>query len=115
MLRGQLALPAINEIHPLDVAVRALLDAVSTIQSDDSGDPGRQGKRHPRMYKLIVVLVAAIPIVLFLRTVFGRSKVVKGAAADLKRHIDYLVWAILFVIGCTLLYAAAKVAYTLWQ
>jgi hypothetical protein len=67
------------------------------------------------MYKLIVFLVAAIPIVLFLRTVFGRSKVVKGAAADLKRHIDYLVWAILFLIGCALVYAVGKVVYTMWQ
>jgi hypothetical protein len=68
------------------------------------------------MYKLIVFLVAAIPIVLFLRTIFfKRSKVARGAVADLKRHIDYLVWAILFLIGCTLVYAVAKVAYTMWQ
>jgi hypothetical protein len=70
------------------------------------------------MYKLIVFLVAAIPIVLFLlflRTIFGRSKVVKGAAADFKRHIDYLVWAILLLIGCTLAYAIGKVAYSMWQ
>ena len=67
------------------------------------------------MYKLIVILVAAIPIVLFLRRIFGRSKVVKGAVSDLSRHIDYLVWAILFVIGCGLVYAIAKVTYSMWQ
>jgi hypothetical protein len=67
------------------------------------------------MYKLIVFLVAAIPIVLFLRTIFGRSKVVKGAAADLKRHIDYLVWAILFLIGCAFVFAVGKLVYTMWQ
>jgi hypothetical protein len=68
------------------------------------------------MYKLIVILVAAIPIVLFLRTIFfGRSKVMRGAASDLRRHIDYLVWAILFLIGCALVYAIAKVIYPMWQ
>jgi hypothetical protein len=67
------------------------------------------------MYKLIVFLVAAIPIVLFLRRIFGRSKVVKGAVADFKRNVDYLVWAILFLIGCTLVYAVGKVVYALWQ
>jgi len=68
------------------------------------------------MYKLIVILVAAIPIVLFLRTVFlRRSKVVQGAMADLKKHIDYLVWAILIVIGCAVVYAVGKLIYMTWQ
>jgi ABC-type phosphate/phosphonate transport system permease subunit len=67
------------------------------------------------MYKLIVFLIAAIPIVLFLRTVFfGRSKVVKGAVSDLSRHIDYLVWAILFLIACGLAYAVVKLTYSMW-
>ena len=59
----------------------------------------------------IVLLVAAIPIVLFLRTVFlGRRRtVVKGAMSDLSRHIDYLVWAILFVIGCGIVYSIVKI------
>jgi hypothetical protein len=36
-------------------------------------------------------LRAAIPIILFLTIFFGRSKAMK---------IDYLVWVILFAIGC---------------
>ena len=67
------------------------------------------------MYKLIVLLAAAIPVVLFLRRIFGRSKVMRGAMSDLRRHVDYLVWAILFVIGCALAYAVGKVIYTMWQ
>jgi hypothetical protein len=67
------------------------------------------------MYKLIILLLAAIVIVLFLRRMFGRSKVAKSAVADLKRHVDYLVWAILFLIACMLAYAVAKVIYTMWQ
>ena len=65
------------------------------------------------MYKLIVFLVAAIPVVLFLRTIFfgRRSTVVKGAMSDFSRHIDYLVWAILFVIGCGIVYSIAKIIF----
>ena len=67
------------------------------------------------MYKLIVFLIAAIPIALFLKTIlFGRSKVVKGAVSDLKKHIDYLVWAILLLIGCVSVYAIGKVVYSFW-
>jgi hypothetical protein len=67
------------------------------------------------MYKLIVFLIAAIPIALFLKTVlFGRSKVVKGAVSDFKKHIDYLVWAILLLIGCVSVYAIGKVVYSFW-
>jgi hypothetical protein len=68
------------------------------------------------MYKLIVILAGLIPVVLFLRTVlFGRSKVLKGAAADFRRQVDYLVWAILFVIGCALLYTVGQLVYSMWQ
>ena len=52
------------------------------------------------MYKLITILVAAIPIILFLRAIFfGRSKAMKLALSDFKKQIDYLVWMILFAIG----------------
>ena len=68
------------------------------------------------MYKLIVLLIAAIPIVLFLRKVFfPRSKVMQGALSDLSRHVDYMVWAILFVIGCALIYTVGSVIYSMWQ
>jgi hypothetical protein len=53
------------------------------------------------VYKLITILAAAIPIILFLRAIFlGRSKAMKLALSDFRQQIDYLVWMILFVIGC---------------
>lgn len=69
------------------------------------------------MYKLIVFLVAAIPVVLFLRTIFfgRRSKVMQGAVADFKRHIDYLVWAILILIGIAIVYTVGKDLYMMWH
>jgi len=58
------------------------------------------------MYKLIAILVAVIPIILFLRTVFfGRSQVMKQASADFRRQVDYMVWAVLFLVACGLVYS----------
>jgi hypothetical protein len=50
------------------------------------------------MFKLITILAAAIPVILFLRTVFvGKSKVMREASSTFKRQIDYLAWTILFL------------------
>src|SRR5262245_19826527 len=57
------------------------------------------------MYKLITILVALIPIILFLKTLFfGRSQAMKQASSELRRQIDYLVWVILFLIACGVAY-----------
>ena len=56
------------------------------------------------MIKLITILAAAIPVFLFLRTVLGRSTVVKQAASDFRRRIDTLVWVMLLVIGVAVVY-----------
>ena len=61
------------------------------------------------MYKLITILVAAIRIFLFLKTVFfGRSKAVKLAASDFRKQIDYLAWLILLAIGCGIVYSVRE-------
>jgi hypothetical protein len=68
------------------------------------------------VYKLITILLAAIPIVMFLRTIFfGRSKAVKLAVSDFRKQIDYLVWLILFAIGCGIVYSVGKLIYSLWN
>jgi hypothetical protein len=68
------------------------------------------------VYKLITILVAAIPIFLFLKTVFfGRSKAVKSAASDFRKQIDYLVWLILLAIGCGIVYSVGKLILPLWN
>jgi hypothetical protein len=61
------------------------------------------------MYKLITILVAAIPVVLFLRNVFTtRSKMRSQAVSNFKKQVDYLVWAILILIGCEVAYLIGK-------
>jgi hypothetical protein len=67
------------------------------------------------MFKLIAILVALIPIFMFLRTVFGRSPVIKQAAADFRRQIDYLIWAILFLVACGVLYSLVHLFFPVWR
>jgi len=68
------------------------------------------------VYKLIAILVAAIPIILFLRTIFsGRSKAMKLAASDFRKQIDYLVWVILLAIGCGIVYSVGTLIYSQWK
>jgi membrane-anchored protein YejM (alkaline phosphatase superfamily) len=67
------------------------------------------------MSKLIAILVAAIPIILFLRTVFGRSQVMKQAASDLRRQIDYLIWGILLFVACGVAYSVVNLIHPIWK
>ena len=57
------------------------------------------------MYKLIAILLAAIPVVLFLRAIFtAQSKKRSQAVSKFKKQLDYLVWAILFLVACEVIY-----------
>jgi hypothetical protein len=62
------------------------------------------------MYKLIGVIVAAIPIYLFIRALFpGQSKRRTQVVSDFKKKLDYFVWLILLLIGCGLVYTIVTV------
>ena len=64
------------------------------------------------MYKLIGLIRAAVPIVLFLRAVFiGQSKKRAQAVSDFKKQMNYLIWVMLFVIGCGVVYSIGKLVY----
>jgi hypothetical protein len=64
------------------------------------------------MYKLIGIILAAVPIVLFLRAVFiGQSKKRAQAVSDFKKQMNYLIWVMLFVIGCGVVYSIGKLVY----
>lgn len=66
------------------------------------------------MFKLITLLAAAIPIIVFVRTVvFGKSKVMREATASFRRQVDYLVWGLLFLIGCALAYSIGTLIYSM--
>ena len=68
------------------------------------------------MYKLIMILAAAIPIILFLKTMFfGKSKVMREASAAFRKQVDYLVWGILALVGCALVYSVGSLIHSLWK
>ena len=57
------------------------------------------------MYKLIAIVLAAIPVVLFLRGIFTTQSLARSkAVSNFKRQVDYLVWAVLILIGCEIVY-----------
>jgi len=58
------------------------------------------------MYKLISIILAAMPVILFLRTIFIGQLKRSQAVSDFRKQIDYLVWIIL--IGCGLVYSLGK-------
>jgi hypothetical protein len=68
------------------------------------------------MYKLIVIIAAAMPIILALRAILvGRSQKASRVFSEFKKQIDYLVWAILFVIGCLFVYELASMIHSMWR
>jgi hypothetical protein len=57
------------------------------------------------MYKLIGLILAVTPVVLFLRAIFTRqSKRTSQGVSNFKKQVDYLVWMVLFLIGCEVVY-----------
>ena len=65
------------------------------------------------MYKLIGIIVAAMPVILFLRAMFMGSKRRSQAVSNFKKQVDYAVWAILFMIGLALVFSVGKLIYDL--
>jgi hypothetical protein len=76
----------------------------------------REAKASDLMYKLIAILAAVIPVLLFLKTtLFGKSKVMQQAVSEFRKQIDYVVWAILFIAGSTIVYAVGRLIYSMWN
>ena len=60
------------------------------------------------MLKLIGIIVAAMPVILFVRAMFMGSRRRAQAVSDFRRQVDYAVWAILILIGTILVVAIGK-------
>jgi hypothetical protein len=68
------------------------------------------------MYKLIAILIAAMPIILFLHKIFFKhSKVMAEASSAFRKQVDYLVWGILFLVGCALVYSLGIFIHSVWK
>ena len=51
------------------------------------------------MLKLIGIIVAAMPVILFVRAIFMGSKRRSQAVSNFRKQVDFAVWAILIMIG----------------
>ena len=63
------------------------------------------------MFKLIGIIVAAMPVILFVRALFMGSKRRSQAVSNFKKQVDYVVWAILFMISCGVVFSIGKLIY----
>jgi hypothetical protein len=60
------------------------------------------------MSKLIWIILVLVPTVLFLKSFFTiRSKKRAQAVSNFKKQLDYLVWVVLFLIACEVVYFIA--------
>jgi hypothetical protein len=65
------------------------------------------------MLKLIGIVVAAMPVILFVRAMFMGSKRRARAVSDFRRQVDYAVWMILLLIGLVLVFSIGKLIFDL--
>ena len=67
------------------------------------------------LLKIIALLSAAIPLILFLRRIFGARQTKLGAAMrEAKKQIDLAITIFIGIIGCVIAFAAAKLAWGWW-
>jgi hypothetical protein len=67
------------------------------------------------LLKIIAFIAAAIPLFLFVRAVFfRRSTRVSEAFTELKKRVNLAVTIFLVLIGCVVLFAVGKLAWTWW-
>ena len=67
------------------------------------------------LLKLIAIISAAIPLILFLRAIFVRRPSKLGAAVrEARKQIDLAIWIFLGIVGCIVAFAAGKLAWTWW-
>lgn len=67
------------------------------------------------LLKLIALLAAAIPLIMFVRGILGRRPTKFGAVMrEAKKQIDLTIWIFLGIIGCIVVFALGKIAWTWW-
>jgi len=67
------------------------------------------------MFKLIGIMLALMPVIFLLRSIFaGRVKKRSQAMSEFRKQVDYVVWVILFFIACSVIYGIGKLVYQFW-
>ena len=67
------------------------------------------------VFKILALVAAAIPIFLFVRSIFFRRTTrINDGLKEFKKHANLAVSIFLFLIGCVELAGAGKLAWTWW-
>jgi hypothetical protein len=67
------------------------------------------------LLKIIALLAAAIPVILFLRKIFVRRPSRLGATLrEFKQQVDLAIYIFLGIVGCVVVFALGKIAWTWW-
>ena len=67
------------------------------------------------LFKIIAFIAAAIPIFLFVRAIFfKRTTRLDDSLKEFKKQGNLAVTIFLYLIGCVVLLAAGKLAWTWW-
>ena len=69
------------------------------------------------IFKIIAFIAAAIPIFLFVRSIFFRrtTRINEGLFREFKKQANLAVSIFLFLIVCIVVFAAGKLAWTWWS
>jgi phosphate/sulfate permease len=68
------------------------------------------------IFKIIAFLAAAIPIFLFVRSVFFRRTTrINEGVKEFKKQANLAVTIFLVLIGCVVAFAAGKLLWTWWS
>jgi hypothetical protein len=66
-------------------------------------------------FKIIAFLAAAIPLFLFVRSIFFRRTTrINEGLKEFKKQADLAFSIFLILIGCVVVFAAGKLAWTWW-
>ena len=67
------------------------------------------------LFKIIAFIAAAVPLFLFVRSVFfRRSTRLNEGVKEFKKQIDLAVWIFLTLVGIVVVFAAGKLIWTWW-
>jgi hypothetical protein len=67
------------------------------------------------LLKIIAFISAAIPLLLFLRKVFGGRQTKLGATlTEFRKQIDIAIYIFLGLVGCIVAFALGKLVWTWW-
>ena len=67
------------------------------------------------IFKIIAFLAAAIPLFLFVLAIFFRRTTrINEGLKEFKKQADLAFSIFLFLIGCVVVFAAGKLAWTWW-